>query len=525
MSDCEREHCVLALLLLLLVFDSCHAERSVGGDGVGPPMIQQKYMVMWTEVATGPFSVWVDNNDDLKSIACSSNDNCTAALYGLDVALSYDTSLPSEPYCRFAHSEHQDHQDGLGYCTCGPEKCVSYSREYNNNGEPFYYCGPCGWVGSECYNTTCTHPLAECINDYCECLNYGLFYDLSYCYIPFYGKELVAVMLITTIIVVILCTFLAYGYHRLRNRSRRGFPESWFRGNVTRQSVLVVEEEMEKGEEEEEKKEIDGIADPLVDDNFSALSFPIPHLPALRYEDVPCSVDEKTCNIEELSCRSDEDCEDAFPNLQLAIDLGKDSTVPSLPFCTNHFTRSHSTCLPGYVGSECRNKSCTHTMAECVDSFCECSGGGIFYEFSFCDIPFMGYETALQIVIIICIAIACCMIIASLYSIFFGRRLPGRVPRLLLRRRRHEGTRESPERDAPPSYDEVANKLPTYQDALRMATLVSFFLCKFVSCKFMFGGSFSRRVEREKERERERDFCYTINASNSVERKKIKSVA
>lgn len=236
MSDCEREHCVLALLLLLLVFDSCHAERSVGGDGVGPPMIQQKYMVIWTEVATGPFSVWVDNNDDLKSIACSSNDNCTAALYGLDVALSYDTSLPSEPYCRFAHSEHQDHQDGLGYCTCGPEKCVSYSREYNNNGEPFYYCGPCGWVGSECYNTTCTHPLAECINDYCECLNYGLFYDLSYCYIPFYGKELVAVMLITTIIVVILCTFLAYGYHRLRNRSRRGFPESWFRGNVTRQA-------------------------------------------------------------------------------------------------------------------------------------------------------------------------------------------------------------------------------------------------------------------------------------------------
>ncbi|XP_069952256.1 uncharacterized protein [Cherax quadricarinatus] len=85
----------------------------------------------------------------------------------------------------------------------------------------------------------------------------------------------------------------------------------------------------------------------------------------------------------------------------------------------------------------------------------------------------MGYETALQIVIIICIAIACCMIIASLYSIFFGRRLPGRVPRLLLRRRRHEGTRESPERDAPPSYDEVANKLPTYQDALRMATLVN----------------------------------------------------
>ncbi|KAK8733954.1 hypothetical protein OTU49_006266, partial [Cherax quadricarinatus] len=79
--------------------------------------------------------------------------------------------------------------------------------------------------------------------------------------------------------------------------------------------------------------------------------------PPLRYEDVPCSVDEKTCNIEELSCRSDEDCEDAFPNLQLAIDLGKDSTVPSLPFCTN-------------------GVAATSPHAEGINGSCSCGKGG-----------------------------------------------------------------------------------------------------------------------------------------------------
>lgn len=32
----------------------------------------------------------------------------------------------------------------VGHCTCGAGRCVSYSRDFIHNGDPFYYCGPCG---------------------------------------------------------------------------------------------------------------------------------------------------------------------------------------------------------------------------------------------------------------------------------------------------------------------------------------------------------------------------------------------
>nr|XP_045625503.1 uncharacterized protein LOC123774882 isoform X2 [Procambarus clarkii] len=121
----------------------------------------------------------------------------------------------------------------------------------------------------------------------------------------------------------------------------------------------------------------------------------------------------------------------------------------------------------GYMGSECRNRSCTHEMGECLGNYCECSGNGVFYEFSFCTLPYKGYETALQIAIILCIAIATCLLIASLYTVLIGRRLR-RIPERL-RGLRERDINEGPVNDTPPTYEEVADKLPTYQDALRLA--------------------------------------------------------
>nr|XP_045625501.1 uncharacterized protein LOC123774882 isoform X1 [Procambarus clarkii] len=210
-----------------------------------------------------------------------------------------------------------------------------------------------------------------------------------------------------------------------------------------------------------------------------------------------CTVDQNNCILEEISCSSDDNCWAALPMLQLAMDLGKDSSIPSRPFCTtdtamsNHSGEHTGTCSCGrgrcvsyskqfgrntkffycgpcgYMGSECRNRSCTHEMGECLGNYCECSGNGVFYEFSFCTLPYKGYETALQIAIILCIAIATCLLIASLYTVLIGRRLR-RIPERL-RGLRERDINEGPVNDTPPTYEEVADKLPTYQDALRLA--------------------------------------------------------
>lgn len=38
---------------------------------------------------------------------------------------------------------------------------------------------PPGWVGARCVESNCTHEQAKCSNGYCECVQGGLFYDLS----------------------------------------------------------------------------------------------------------------------------------------------------------------------------------------------------------------------------------------------------------------------------------------------------------------------------------------------------------
>ncbi|KAK4312761.1 hypothetical protein Pmani_015849 [Petrolisthes manimaculis] len=200
--------------------------------------IQQKYVVVWADAppkTTREWSTRENSNPDLTSVNCTSDENCTDVLIGLDLALSYPSNLPSSPYCEYVNlKEDQD----VGQCTCGPGRCVSYSHSYSDNGEPFYYCGPCGWVGSQCnVNQTCSHRLAECDSGYCECIKDGTFYDMSYCYIPYYGKRLALEMLISAGIIVLCCAILAYGYTRLgRRRSRSSsYLERWTRGSITRQ--------------------------------------------------------------------------------------------------------------------------------------------------------------------------------------------------------------------------------------------------------------------------------------------------
>ncbi|XP_042222531.1 uncharacterized protein LOC121866861 isoform X2 [Homarus americanus] len=219
--------------------------------------------------------------------------------------------------------------------------------------------------------------------------------------------------------------------------------------------------------------------------NAGARSTHRSHSNLSRFSSTFCTVDHDSCVLDDIPCALNTTCEAAFPNIILAMEIGKDSPVPTRPICTRQgscscgsdrcvsFSRQfgHDTtfyyCGPcGYVGSQCRNNTCTHELATCSGSYCQCHG--TFYEFSYCKIPYMGYETALQLAIIICIVIACCLLIASIYSMIIGRRLR-MIPRRLRRRRDEDGNQESPADDTPPTYDDVVENLPSYQDALQMA--------------------------------------------------------
>ncbi|XP_037788350.1 uncharacterized protein LOC119583759 isoform X1 [Penaeus monodon] len=112
--------------------------------------------------------------------------------------------------------------------------------------------------------------------------------------------------------------------------------------------------------------------------------------------------------------------------------------------------------------------------AECRDNYCMCKNDGDFYEFSYCEIPYIGYEVTLQIAIIVCIVIAMCLLLASVYSIINVRRL--RDLRELARQRRGRRTDSESQtisEDSPPVYDEVVGNLPSYQDALAMTEVPS----------------------------------------------------
>ncbi|XP_071550788.1 uncharacterized protein [Panulirus ornatus] len=227
--------CYPKLILSLEVHDGEQGAEG-GGDGLVHVKVTERYFLLWDRMSVKPRRCWSNFTLNVESVECTNNATCANALCDLNIALSYPSNLPSAPYCILPAAQGNESTTKLGHCTCGPSRCLSYSLDSSHNGNPFYYCGPCGWVGSECVNTSCTHYMAECRSGFCECISDGSFYDMTYCYIPFYGKEMALGMFIATSIIIIFCAALAYGCQRLTRRRERGYPESWFRGSITRES-------------------------------------------------------------------------------------------------------------------------------------------------------------------------------------------------------------------------------------------------------------------------------------------------
>ncbi|KAK8393223.1 hypothetical protein O3P69_013317 [Scylla paramamosain] len=195
-----------------------HSEASNASDTPAHhSLVTKKYGFVWTKSAKPSRSYDFSNfTDDIESVDCTNDRPCIAALPGVETALSYGSDIPSKPYCYVPDPNYTT----VGHCTCGELRCVSYSREYPN-GDPFYYCGLCGNMGSQCKEIPCTDELAECRGGYCECENDGTFYEMSSCFIPFYGQDIL-INIIIGIICVMLCGIgLAYSYHKLCNRRHR----------------------------------------------------------------------------------------------------------------------------------------------------------------------------------------------------------------------------------------------------------------------------------------------------------------
>ncbi|RXG62379.1 hypothetical protein Avbf_14394 [Armadillidium vulgare] len=92
-----------------------------------------------------------------------------------------------------------------------------------------------------------------------------------------------------------------------------------------------------------------------------------------------------------------------------------------------------------------------------------CGPGGVSKSY----FSYYGYEIALQLAISTCIAIALCLLVASIYNAV-GFRRPTAHARLETILRSENGVRESPPDDIPPKYDDVVEDLPSYQDAIKM---------------------------------------------------------
>ncbi|XP_063591573.1 uncharacterized protein LOC134768740 [Penaeus indicus] len=187
--------------------------------------IKVRYDLLWnSDIATYEF------NDDLASVSCSNDSTCQACLPDLDVALMQNSPLPTAPFC-----DIDSNATGPGRCTCGEGRCVSYTRDRSTS-SVYYYCGPCGWVGARCVESNCTHKQAECSNGYCECVQNGLFYDLNYCYYPYFGKTMILEMLASSVIIIAMCGVLAFSYNRSRRRDDSSSAFPWRRGSRSRES-------------------------------------------------------------------------------------------------------------------------------------------------------------------------------------------------------------------------------------------------------------------------------------------------
>ncbi|XP_047483496.1 uncharacterized protein LOC125035267 isoform X1 [Penaeus chinensis] len=194
-------------------------------------------------------------------------------------------------------------------------------------------------------------------------------------------------------------------------------------------------------------------------------------------------------NLEAISCQTDEQCYIHLPNLDIA--LAKNSNFPSAPYCNksaNTSSLGHCGCGEGkcvsytkefgrgtilyycgpcsYVGARCSDDStCQHELAECRDNFCACKNGGDFFEFSYCEVPHLGLEVAVNMAFVVCIAISICLVLASSYGIISMHRLR-RLPGLIRYLQSHQRQCEPATEDLPPKYDDLVDKLPSYEEAI-----------------------------------------------------------
>ncbi|XP_064082147.1 uncharacterized protein LOC135198486 isoform X2 [Macrobrachium nipponense] len=143
---------------------------------------------------------------DIDSVPCMTHEDCRDALPGIDTALGTGSPIPKEPFCKYNSSWNSS-----GYCSCDPDYCVSYSMRYGKD-MPFYYCGPCARIGSQCSNGTCAHEMAECREEYCQCIRSGSFYEFYYCEIPYVLYEtslqiciIITILIVSSFIVSSLC--------------------------------------------------------------------------------------------------------------------------------------------------------------------------------------------------------------------------------------------------------------------------------------------------------------------------------
>lgn len=171
---------------------------------------------------------------NIESIPCTTHEDCKAALPGIDTALGLGSTVPKEPFCKFTDNSSWN---SSGHCSCGPDYCVSYSMQYGKD-MPFYYCGPCARIGSQCSNGTCAHEMAECREDYCQCVKSGSFYEFYYCEIPYVLYEtslqiciIVTIVIVSSFIVSSLCT--AAGLDRCwQNRRSSGSNSETYNGDA-----------------------------------------------------------------------------------------------------------------------------------------------------------------------------------------------------------------------------------------------------------------------------------------------------
>lgn len=146
---------------------------------------------------------------DLEGTPCSSDADCYLLNYNDTNA--YHSNVVHAPYCQVSDNNSMD-----GYCTCG-NYCVSHSKDSKDD-HLFYYCGPCGRMGSSCsYSVPCNHTLSTCTSGYCTCES-GEFYNLYYCMIPYYGYEKALQVAIATCIFVAVCLLAATIYSSLYRR-------------------------------------------------------------------------------------------------------------------------------------------------------------------------------------------------------------------------------------------------------------------------------------------------------------------